>query len=96
MAMQVARLLAPRFLRRETDNPGLRKREVWVLSWFMTAFIFYPLACWALHVPWRGANAGIGILAGAGGPVLVSVARKFGLDIDEFVGPGNPPVTPAT
>lgn len=92
VATQGAKMLTDKYLRTKNEEPGLHDRETRLLSFFLTAFLAFPVACWFMRIPWRGPNFGLGVAAGIAAPFVVwAVKRYFGSDKNGDAKPPAPP-----
>src|SRR5689334_19878722 len=63
--------------------PNLKRGEVWTIAWLATAVLF-PAVCLGLAAPVRGANFGLGLIAGVAAPIVSGALKLVGLDLDKW------------
>jgi len=69
------------------NGRALRRGEIWLLAWGLTATVF-PVACLVMGVPVR-ANLPLGFVAGFLSPFVPAMLKRIGLDIDAVLKRGS-------
>jgi hypothetical protein len=70
-------------LRKRLGKNKLRRGEIWVLAWVVTAVTF-PAVCWVMGVPVRP-NLVLGFVAGFASPFIPALLKRVGLDLDSVL-----------